>query len=152
MKCPYCGGGVKLVSSSVVYHSFNKGQKMWVCENYPKCDAYVGCHPNTEVPLGRLANKKLRSLKSEAHRQFDPMWKSGYMTRDNAYKWLAKEMCLTSKECHIGKFDNEMCKRAIEICRKVDNTKVQKYRLEHFGYEQVPPVFSRGYNRRKSKH
>ena len=90
MRCPYCGGSVKLVSASVVYHSNKYGNsKVWVCENYPKCDAYVGCHPGTEIPLGRLANAKLRALKVEAHKQFDPIWKSGLMTRREAYKWLA---------------------------------------------------------------
>ena len=32
MKCPYCGGSVKLVSASVVYHSNKYGNsKVWVC-------------------------------------------------------------------------------------------------------------------------
>lgn len=152
MKCPYCGGGVKLVPSSVVYPHYKGNKKVWVCENYPKCDAYVGCHPNTEIPLGRLADKRLRTLKSEAHKQFDPLWKSGYMTRDKAYKWLAKELNLTSRECHIGKFDNHMCNKVIEICRKVDNLKVREYRLKHYGYSQEAPMFTRGYNHRKMKH
>ena len=76
MKCPYCGGKVNLVPSKVIYHNGKVKEKMWVCENYPKCDAYVGCHPGTEIPLGRPANKKLRNLKMEAVWNFSTFKKS----------------------------------------------------------------------------
>ena len=152
MKCPYCSGSVKLVSASVVYHSNKYGNsKVWVCEHYPKCDAYVGCHPGTEIPLGRLANAKLRALKVEAHKQFDPIWKSGLMTRKEAYKWLADMLPIEEAECHIGKFSPDMCEKVIKICRRQDNTEIQEYRSKHYGYEQNRPVFTRGYKSRKKR-
>ncbi|WP_088258626.1 zinc-finger-containing protein [Fimbriiglobus ruber] len=40
-------------------------QSVLACERYPTCDAYVGCHPGTETPLGRLANKELRAGSSK---------------------------------------------------------------------------------------
>ena len=154
MKCPYCGGRVKLVSASVIYHS-NKykgdGSKVWVCENYPKCDAYVGCHPNTEIPLGRLANSKLRTLKVEAHRQFDPIWKCGLMTRKEAYQWLAEMLNISEQECHIGKFSPDMCNKVIDICSRQDNPEIREYRLKNYGYEQKEPVFTRGYRKTKKR-
>lgn len=155
MKCPYCGGKATLVSASKVYPHSSKFQKdkMWVCEHYPKCDAYVGCHPGTEIPLGRLANEKLRKLKVEAHRQFDPIWKCGLMTRKEAYKWLADMLRIKEKDCHIGMFNPDMCNKVIQICRRQNNPEIQEYRLKHYGYssDDSRPVFTRGYDRRKKR-
>ena len=70
-----------------IYHKKSgrkKNEYVWVCSNYPKCDAYVGCHEGTTLPLGRPANARLRTLKAEAHKQFDPIWKSGLMNRREA--------------------------------------------------------------------
>ena len=151
MNCPYCGAEAHLRDATVIYHS-NKAKsygKMWVCSNYPKCDAYVGCHPGTEIPLGRLANARLRELKKEAHRQFDPIWKSGLMTRKDAYKWLSDMLQIDLDDCHIGMFDIKMCQRVIHLCRKQDNPQINEYREKHF--TKQPPMFSRGYESRK-KH
>lgn len=151
-KCPYCGADAKLVPASTVHKINNDKEKVWICSNYPKCDSYVGCHSGTEIPLGRLANEKLRQLKIKAHREFDVLWKSGIMTRHEAYEWLASMLHMEVSECHIGKFSPEMCNRVIKICHRQDNSELRKYRLEHFGYEQDKPVFTRGYSDRKNKH
>ena len=153
--CPYCGAKAKLVDQLVVYHRRygRKKDKMWVCGNYPDCDAYVGCHPGTEIPLGRLADQKLRNFKQEAHRQFDPLWKCGLMTRAEAYEWLAVMLYISREECHIGKFNVGQCKRVIEICKKQDNEQICQYRLEHYGYklESEKPVFDRGYQHSRNQ-
>lgn len=151
MKCPYCGSGVKLVPSSYVYHHNKNKGNMWVCKNYPDCNAYVGCHPGTDIPLGRLANEKLRNLKVEAHKQFDPIWKSGLLSRKEAYEWLADMLNISVDECHIGMFSPEMCNKVIRICRRQDNPELRKYRLDYYGYESERPMFTRGYERRKRK-
>lgn len=81
------------------------------------CDAYVGCHVGSDwKPLGRLANAALRKLKIQAHTAFDPLWKTGSMTRTQAYAWLADQMRLQVRETHIGYFDNEQCREVIKIC------------------------------------
>ena len=59
--------------------------KCYYCE---PCNAYVGCHKNSRKPLGTLANKELRELRIRTHEIFDPLWKSGKMTRSEAYKML----------------------------------------------------------------
>ena len=116
MNCPYCGGSVKLIDSQIIYgKSYGLA---WVCENYPKCDAYVGCHPGTDKPLGRLADKELRAWKGAAHAAFDPMWKSRKMTRRRAYQWLSGQIGILEDETHIGMFDADMCKRTVDICRE----------------------------------
>ena len=69
--CPYCGSRARLVDSTAIYgRSYGM---TWVCERYPSCGAYVGCHPGTTTPLGRLADKKLRAAKKAAHAAFDPL-------------------------------------------------------------------------------
>ena len=133
MRCPYCGAEVVLRDSSYIYKNKNKhkNEKMWVCSNFPECDAYVGCHEGTTLPLGRPANLRLRILKAEAHRQFDPIWKSGLMSRREAYKWLANMLNISLDECHMGMFDVKMCQKVIRLCKKQDNPIINEYRKKY---------------------
>lgn len=152
MKCPYCGSTVVLRDADFIYHSAKsrKWGKMWVCSKFPRCNSYVGCHRGTTLPLGRLANERLRTLKTEAHKQFDPIWKSGLMTRKEAYKWLADMLSIPYEECHIGMFDIKMCQRVIHLCKEQDNQVLNEFREKHYGVKEERPVFSRGYHKRKS--
>lgn len=127
LKCPYCGAEAMLESSTVVYkRDFGM---IYICSNYPGCDAYVGVHKGTYKPLGRLADKELRYWKMKAHEYFDVLWKAKAITRRKvkpgykrkharsaAYKWLAKELGIKKKRCHIGNFDVETCQQVAEIC------------------------------------
>lgn len=142
-KCPYCGADVLIKDASFVYQHTAKAKqwgKIWVCSNYPKCDAYVGCHKGTEIPLGRLANARLRTLKKEAHKQFDPIWKSGFMSRKRAYEWLSDMLDMDIEDCHIGMFDIKQCQEVIHICGRQDNHVITQYRLDHYGYEVKPEL------------
>ena len=111
--CPYCRERSQLVNGSKIYNSnqFN-GQLFYACM---PCQAWVGCHKGTDKPLGRLANKELRAAKMKAHAAFDPIWKHGG-DRRGAYAWLAEQLGIESKACHIGMFDVPMCERVVEIC------------------------------------
>lgn len=97
-KCPYCGANVVLRDSHFVYHNNKNYGKMWVCSNFPQCDSYVGCHPGTDIPLGRLADSVLRREKHKAHDAFDTLWKSGLMTRKEAYIWLSAMLYISHKK------------------------------------------------------
>jgi hypothetical protein len=123
-----CGREAVLVGGAVIYpHRQDLYTKsFWQCA---PCDAYVGCHPpagkngkgghgDGTVPLGRLANAELRRWKSFAHRVFDPMWKDGEMRRKQAYRWLAQQLNIDFKDCHIGEFDVQTCKRVVEVCTR----------------------------------
>lgn len=114
--CPYCNEATKLVTGKEIYPHrpdlYDK--KFWQCK---KCDAYVGCHPGSNNPLGRLANAELRQAKMKAHAAFDPKWKKGNMKRAIAYKWLAEQLGIACSDCHIGMFDVEMCKKVVNVCR-----------------------------------
>lgn len=148
MKCPYCGGEMLLKDAQYIYHcnrSKNWGM-VWVCENFPKCDSYVGCHKGTQIPLGRPANARLRTLKKEAHRQFDPIWKSGLMTRKQAYHWLSSMLNIPFEDCHIGMMDIKDCQRTIHLCKSQDNRVINDFRAKHCG-KTSKDIFTRGYNR-----
>lgn len=136
MKCPYCGAEVVLKDYDFIHRSKyinkNKNEHVWVCSNYPECDSYVGCHEGTTLPLGRPANARLRTLKKEAHKQFDPIWKSGLMSRKEAYVWLSSVLHIPLEECHIGLFDIKMCQRVIHLCKKQNNPIIYEYRQKEY--------------------
>lgn len=119
--CPYCNEPAELVSGEVIYEHrpdlYKK--KFWMCF---ECDAYVGCHEagkgygDGTRPLGRLANRELRALKSAVHELFDPIWRNNHMTRRKAYSWLARQMGIHFDKCHVGMFDEKQCYDAIAAC------------------------------------
>ena len=118
--CPYCGEEAKLVDSSVIYKQ-SYGM-MWLCE---QCDAYTGCHKSSKTfkPLGTLAKKELRDLRKDVHSSFDPLWKRGIMNRSEAYAWLANQMNLETKCCHVAMFDESKCRLAISIIEEFRSRK-----------------------------
>ncbi len=111
--CPYCQGEARLVDGRAVYPNRRDlwDKPVWACL---PCRAWVGCHPDTEVPLGRLADSALRAAKMAAHAAFDPIWREGRMTRKAAYRWLAAQMGIREADCHIGHFDLKQCKAVVD--------------------------------------
>lgn len=64
---------------------------------------------------------ELASLRMQAHRALDVHWQfqaNRRGARAQAYAWLAERMGLSVKDCHMGMFDEEQCRQAIEVCRK----------------------------------
>ena len=122
--CPYCGIKSILTNGSEIYPKRKDlaTKAFYLCR---PCKAYVGCHGDTNNPLGRLANQQLRNAKSNAHAAFDPMWRakmqrervSQQKARNAAYKWLAACMGLSAADCHIGMFDIAQCEQVIAICK-----------------------------------
>lgn len=122
--CPYCSKRSSYVDSKVLY----SGKSYWMVYCCFDCQAWVGVHKIrwNKKALGRLANKTLRMLKVETHEYFDWLWTakmkkancSKFEARTKAYCWLSTQMSLPLEETHIGMFDEEQCKKAIEICKK----------------------------------
>jgi hypothetical protein len=115
--CPYCGHFADLVTGKVIYpHRPDLANKRaYRCD---PCDAHVGCHPGTIVPLGRLANAELRAAKMSVHEVFDKHWmprRPRGKYRGQCYVRLAAEMGIDAKDCHIGHFTVEQCKQAVEL-------------------------------------
>ena len=121
--CDYCGKPAELVSSKFIYGK-DYGHKCYLCRC---CNAYVGCHKGTNIPLGRLANAELRYWKKAAHAEFDPLWKYGPFKGKEAYAWLGARMNLPIEKTHIGMFDVEQCKKAIRVIRTERSKSYGKY-------------------------
>ena len=117
--CPYCGAKATLRPSSAVYGDAAKTDGyLYVCDRYPKCDSYVGAHKKPKLPMGTLANGDLRNKRIQAHKAFDWMWKSGLMTKWQAYKWMQGKLDLSDEQAHIAMFSEYMCDRLIAECNK----------------------------------
>lgn len=106
--CPYCKSSTKVISETDVYGREYKGRKMIACVNFPNCDSYVGTHDDGS-PLGRLADKRLRLAKKNAHLYFDKIWKEGLIKRGSLYAKLSKHLNIKSEYTHIGMFNENTC-------------------------------------------
>ena len=105
IKCPYCGARAFLRPASVVYgERAAPGSKLYVCGNYPACDSYVAAHRTSQLPMRTLADKQL--------------WKSGLMSKRQAYLWLQAKLDLPECEAHIAKFSEGRCQLVIDLCEK----------------------------------
>jgi hypothetical protein len=135
-RCPYCRSWSTPATGAELYpHRADLAEKKFF-ECRP-CDAFVGVHVSTGLPLGTLANAELRKLRSAAHRAFDPVWQDAAFTkwqaqaskttskplayftpqfRTAAYARLAKLLDITVENCHIGCFDATQCRRVIDLC------------------------------------
>ena len=109
MKCPYCGSTVEFRSADGIYKNNSKGAMLYVCRRYPECDAYVSVHEGTRVPMGLMADGRLRKLRIEAHRAFDKLHTSGLMTRREAYDWLAYMTQAPGGRAHIAHMGEYYC-------------------------------------------
>lgn len=110
--CPECGGKAKLVDSKKIYSSGSYGLS-WVCERFPYCDTYVGCHKGTTTPLGTLANWKIRKARNRAHAALDPLWQEGDYDRGELYSELGIQM--GKIPLHVGELTVEECEKLIKI-------------------------------------
>ena len=115
LSCDYCDLPCELVSGLTIYPSRPDlaGKAFWRCV---PCEAWVGCHPGTHKPLGRLADFDLRRAKQDAHAAFDPYWRKHFQHRSTGYSWLATQLGIASKDCHIGMFDVATCRKVVRLC------------------------------------
>ena len=93
----------------------------WRCA---KCGGYVGTHKGTINPLGTPAGLETRRMREAAHALFDPMWQkrmklsglSRTKARGRGYKWLAAQLGMDRKLCHIGMMSAADAQRVIDVC------------------------------------
>ncbi len=117
-ECRYCLCDVELVNNSTVYgKEYGKWPFVYLCTG---CGARVSLHPETDLPMGYLANHDDR----EARRRSKPLFQN--MTdrffegnRNKSYKWLAEKMGIPKSECHFSMFDEDRCWRAYRIMYEV---------------------------------
>lgn len=113
-ECRYCHGPVELVSNDLIYGRLY-GDWPYAYRCTP-CDAHVGLHPNTDLPLGILANYTLRRAKSEAKQVWQRLSRLKGWKRREAYVWLAQALEIPKSECHFGHFDEHRCGLALSVC------------------------------------
>ena len=70
-------------------------------------------YKNTDVQKVRFKDG-LRNLKDQAHFFFDQLWKLKYLTREEAYAWLAKQLGVEEPQAHMSKMSEDMCRQVIE--------------------------------------
>ncbi|MGL4226803.1 MAG: zinc-finger-containing protein [Rickettsia sp.] len=78
------------------------------------CNCYGGTHANG-LPLGIPCSVETRKARIMAHTVFDALWKSGKISRSQAYKRLSKDLEIEPKDCHIGMFDKDRCLKVLKI-------------------------------------
>lgn len=66
------------------------------------------------VGLGR---RRVTYARTRAHAAFDVIWKHGFMTRSEAYEWLARELGVD--EAHMKAMTAEECERVIELSNEL---------------------------------
>jgi hypothetical protein len=113
--CNLCGGEVVYQSNKLVY---GKEYGSGMCYFCLRCGAYVGTHkPRPEEALGILANKEMRTMKSNCHKLFDRMWHDS-SERHELYIALAEELGISEEECHFGYFDLSMLNKAYRVLKR----------------------------------
>lgn len=115
--CRYCGGCVELVSNSKIYNGREYGDwpYAYLCSD---CKAYVGLHPDTDIPLGTVAAPQLRKDRNTAKDAFHRVKEQRGFSRSLAYQWLAGKMGIEVGVCHFGWFDQDECAKALALCTR----------------------------------
>lgn len=111
----YCCGckkevDARLVNGKTIYpHRYDLfSKKFYMC---PDCNLYVGCHPNTDRPLGIIPTKEIMYMRKRIHSILDPLWKSGFKSR----KWFYREI---SKRLGVSKYHTGNT-RSVEECQSI---------------------------------
>lgn len=108
---------VDLVENSEIYGGRSYGQwpYAYLCRD---CGARIGLHPQTDIPLGTMADKSLREARNACKQPFESIWRHGAMSRGKAYRWLSEKMGIAREQCHFGLFNIQQCEQARDICER----------------------------------
>ncbi|WP_258087493.1 DUF3268 family zinc-finger domain-containing protein, partial [Xenorhabdus bovienii] len=115
-QCRHCRSHVKIAHHTEVFGEI-RGHWPWlyICWS---CDARVGMHPDTNIPLGTLADMPTRRARQSGKEKFEQMRTFRNWERTDAYRWLAWQLGISFNRCHFGWFDTDMCNKAANICRE----------------------------------
>ena len=118
LRC-HCGSPAVLRSAEGLCKTHRQGAMAYVCSRYPVCDSFVMAHPGTLEPMGSLAGPKLRLLRYAAHQEFNKLYQSGLMSKQDAYQWLAMTGQAPMAHTHIGHLGEYYCQVVINESRKL---------------------------------
>lgn len=112
-ECRYCGSPVVFCENKEIYgRNYGRWPYAYRCT---KCDARVGVHPNTNVPLGTLADGRTRRARMVSKELFYELCELRGFSRGQGYHMLASELGIPQRECHFGWFDGDRCDQAKQI-------------------------------------
>ncbi|MFM9932958.1 zinc-finger-containing protein [Achromobacter xylosoxidans] len=108
---------MKLTNNRDVYngHSFGDWPYVYRCT---QCQAYVGLHPDTDLPLGVMADRGTIKARKDAKGVFQALVQQRFAgKRNEAYAWLARALGISPSICHFAMFNEQQAGRAGEVCR-----------------------------------
>ena len=94
-ECPVCGGEPTLSRGRFGIRAEHCG--LWSWNGKP------------------LVGKETHIARINAHSAFDPIWKSGRLSRGECYRRLQVEMGMSEEDCHISVMDERQATRVVEI-------------------------------------
>lgn len=114
--CVNCSSNVRarLIRGSKAYpHREDlKDLPFWEC---PDCQNFVGTHYKSREPLkplGVIATREMKTIRTDIHNLIDPIWHSRVMTRTQVYKFISGRL---GYQYHTGEL------RSIEEAQRVLN-------------------------------
>lgn len=143
--CSVCKRPSRKATGAEIYphRSDLHSKTFWKCDG---CAGYVGCHGQTDRPLGTPANAELRKARMLLHeRMIDPLWKNVDRSRSGApkdgharltirktarsqvYAFLAAKLGIAREATHTGMFDLETCRRAWTALNGVTYSEIHEW-------------------------
>lgn len=127
MNCDVCGSNdCELIDRSRPGHNHGTWPWAWMCNS---CGASVGCHPDTDIPLGFMASGEVRKLRRVAHSCFDDIWRAGFMSRERAKEWMRESLNL-KVEFHISQIKYTQLLKCIQLCEEYLLQKTKRITLK----------------------
>ena len=139
-----CSANIVHTTNDVIYgKQYGEWPMCYFCKD---CRAAVGCHSGTDLPLGRMADRSTRTLRSRAHNEFDKIWRDGLMSRSRAYQWLAIELKIDESQCHISWLSKDQLKDVITLSANfhVNYSRIMERRKEKRNAKQAKQSDRRG--------
>jgi hypothetical protein len=96
----------------------------WKCDN---CHNYVGCHHKTSDrtrPLGVIATPEILTARKKIHAILDPLWKSGKISRNQAYAYVTGKLHYTYHNGEIRTLDE--ARKIYQIVATLHNELLEK--------------------------
>lgn len=120
LTCPKCGAPMV---SRIAKRGPHAGKRFWGCSTFPNCRATRASHPVGST-LGIPATQSVKMARKRAHVVFDRLWQEGWMTRDQAYKYIDKKIWHNP---HIDSVDTRVCALIESAAQRFldDNTEKQ---------------------------
>lgn len=106
-ECRYCAGEVKVAHHDEVYGTaYGSWPWLYRCSD---CDARVGMHPFTNIPLGTLADTELRARRIEVKRLFQMICETRRKRwdRTRGYQEMSQALGIPAKDTHFGLFEHK---------------------------------------------